>query len=45
MRFAREAADRIAFMEAGEIRELGTPADLMARGSDSRACQFLTEGQ
>ena len=45
MRFAREAADRIAFMEAGEIREIGTPTDLLARGPDSRAYQFLSQGQ
>ncbi|MDQ1184551.1 amino acid ABC transporter ATP-binding protein [Agrobacterium larrymoorei] len=44
MRFAREAADRVAFMEAGEIIELGAPGELLAKGPDSRACQFLSQG-
>ncbi|WP_176084717.1 amino acid ABC transporter ATP-binding protein [Martelella sp. HB161492] len=44
MRFAREAADRVAFMEAGQIVELGTPAELIARGPESRASQFLAHG-
>ena len=44
MRFAKEAADRIAFMEAGQIIEMGTPAELLAKGPDSRAAQFLAQG-
>jgi len=44
MRFAREAADRVAFMEAGQIVEIGTPAEILARGAESRACQFLSHG-
>jgi len=44
MRFAREAADRIAFMEAGQIIELGTPEELLSKGPESRACQFLSQG-
>lgn len=44
MRFAREAADRVAFMEAGQIVEIGTPAEILARGPESRACQFLSHG-
>jgi polar amino acid transport system ATP-binding protein len=44
MRFARETADRIVFMEAGEIREQGSPAQILAAGTASRACQFLTKG-
>ncbi|MDQ1194480.1 amino acid ABC transporter ATP-binding protein [Agrobacterium sp. SORGH_AS 787] len=44
MRFAREAADRVAFMEAGEIIELGAPRELLAKGPDSRACQFMSQG-
>lgn len=43
MRFAREAADRIAFMEHGEIIEFGTPAELM--DSQSRALAFMSKGQ
>lgn len=44
MRFARDAADRIAFMEAGQIVETGSPGEILARGPDSRACQFLSHG-
>ncbi|NTA19269.1 amino acid ABC transporter ATP-binding protein [Agrobacterium tumefaciens] len=44
MRFAREAADRVAFMEAGQIVEIGTPAEILARGAGSRAFQFLSHG-
>jgi polar amino acid transport system ATP-binding protein len=44
MRFAREAADRVAFMEAGQIVEIGTPAEILARGAASRAFQFLSHG-
>lgn len=44
MRFARDAADRIAFMEAGQIVETGSPDEILARGPDSRACQFLSHG-
>lgn len=40
MRFAREAADRVAFMEAGQIVEIGTPAEILARGAESRAFNF-----
>ncbi|WP_226898436.1 amino acid ABC transporter ATP-binding protein [Mangrovicoccus algicola] len=40
MRFAREAADRVAFMQAGEIVEYGTPAELLAR-EGGRARAFL----
>lgn len=44
MRFAREAADKIAFMQAGEIVEIGTPSELLARGETSPAYQYLTQG-
>lgn len=44
MRFAREAADRVAFMEAGQIVEIGTPAEILARGAESRAFQFISHG-
>ena len=44
MRFAKEAADKIAFMQNGEIVEAGTPAELLAKGEQSPAYQFLTQG-
>jgi len=44
MRFTREFADRVAFMQGGEIIELGTPADLLAKGPDNPAYRFLAQG-
>ncbi len=44
MRFAKEAADKIAFMQDGEIVEAGTPAELLAKGESSPAYRFLTQG-
>jgi len=44
MRFAREAADRIAFMEGGRIVEQGSPDELLARGPQGRAAQYLSQG-
>ena len=38
--FARALADEIVFMQAGEIIEEGSPADLLAEGSGSRALEF-----
>lgn len=35
MRFAREAADHV---------EIGTPAETLARGPESLACQFFSHG-
>ncbi|OBZ97611.1 arginine ABC transporter ATP-binding protein (plasmid) [Pararhizobium polonicum] len=43
MRFAREAADRIAFMHAGQIVETGTPQELLSKGPESLARQFLSQ--
>ena len=43
MRFARDAADRIAFMEAGRIVECGAPAELLAGAGDSRVRRFMTD--
>ena len=43
MRFARDAADRIVFMEHGTIVEQGTPAELMSGPPDSRARAFMAE--
>ncbi len=43
MRFARDAADRIAFMEAGRIVECGAPAELLAGAGDSRVRRFMAD--
>jgi polar amino acid transport system ATP-binding protein len=44
MRFAREAADRVAFMEGGRLIEVGSPDALLSKGPESRAYQFLSQG-
>ncbi|MEQ1611126.1 MAG: amino acid ABC transporter ATP-binding protein [Hyphomicrobiaceae bacterium] len=41
MRFAREAADRIVFMEDGQIIEQGTPAELFESPKTARTRAFL----
>ncbi|WP_306770317.1 amino acid ABC transporter ATP-binding protein [Microbacterium sp. 18062] len=41
MGFARDVADRVAFFEAGEIRELGTPADVFGNAKSPRTREFL----
>ena len=41
MGFAREAADRIIFMDAGRIVETAAPQEFFARPSTERAKQFL----
>ena len=41
MRFARAASDRIAFMEAGRIVELGHPDVLFSAPADPRTRRFL----
>ena len=43
MRFARDAADRIVFMEHGSIVEQGTCAELMSGPPGSRARAFMAE--
>ena len=43
MKFARDVADRIVFMEGGVISEQGSPQEILARGVESRACRFMTE--
>lgn len=45
MRFAREAADKIAFMEHGEVIEFGTPDELMSGHTGGRARGFMSQGQ
>jgi ABC-type polar amino acid transport system ATPase subunit len=41
MHFAREAADRVVFMEAGTIVEQGPPEELLNAPRDDRTKQFL----
>jgi polar amino acid transport system ATP-binding protein len=41
MGFAREAADTIIFMDAGQIVEAATPEEFFSRPSTERARQFL----
>ena len=45
MNFAREAADRILFMDQGEILEQGTPQDIFERPSHPRLRRFLSQMQ
>lgn len=41
MRFAREVADRVIFMDNGHIIEQGTPEDVFARLESERLKTFL----
>lgn len=41
MHFAREAADRVVFMEEGEIVEQGPPEQVLKSPTDERTQQFL----
>jgi polar amino acid transport system ATP-binding protein len=43
MRFARDAADRVIFMDHGAIVEEGPPAELFAAPREPRTRAFLTE--
>lgn len=43
MQFAREVADRIIFMEDGELIVEGTPDEVFADSSNSRLRQFLSQ--
>jgi general L-amino acid transport system ATP-binding protein len=43
MGFAREVADRVVFMDAGEITETGEPGNFFARPQTQRAKQFLSQ--
>ena len=43
MGFARKVADRIVFMDHGEIVEQSAPADFFTRPSSARAQQFLDQ--
>jgi polar amino acid transport system ATP-binding protein len=41
LQFAREAADRVAFLDGGRIVEVGPAADVLARPSHPRTREFL----
>jgi ABC-type polar amino acid transport system ATPase subunit len=43
MRFARDAADRVVFMDRGEVVEEGAPADLFAAPRQPRTREFVQE--
>ena len=43
MGFARTVADKIAFMDAGQIVEMGPPADLFDNPQEERTRQFLSQ--
>ena len=41
MGFARDVADRIAFLDGGRILEIGPPAELLSEPKEARTRQFL----
>lgn len=41
MKFASEVADRVAFLDAGRIQEIGSPAQVLDHPSDPRTQKFL----
>jgi polar amino acid transport system ATP-binding protein len=41
MRFAREAADRVIFMDAGRVVEQGTPGQVFGAPKEIRTRDFL----
>ena len=43
MGFAREVADRVIFMDAGEIVEVGTPAEIFDNPKEARTQKFLSQ--
>ncbi len=43
MGFAREAADRIVFMDHGQIIEMGTPEEIFNNAKSERLQQFLSQ--
>ena len=43
MRFARDAADRVVFMDHGVIVEQGTPADIFGGAQHSRTQSFVSQ--
>jgi polar amino acid transport system ATP-binding protein len=42
MGFARKVADRVVFMHAGRIHEMGPPAELFERPQTPELQQFLS---
>jgi general L-amino acid transport system ATP-binding protein len=43
MGFAREVADRVVFMDAGQIIEANTPANFFANPQHARTRLFLSQ--
>lgn len=43
MKFAREVANRVIFVDGGYIREEGTPEQIFGSPSDERLCEFLSK--
>ena len=43
MGFAREVADRVLFLDAGELIEEGTPAELFDNPKQERVKDFLSK--
>jgi ABC-type polar amino acid transport system ATPase subunit len=41
MEFAYDVADRVIFIDDGEIVEQGTPRELLGRPRQERTCRFL----
>jgi polar amino acid transport system ATP-binding protein len=41
MRFARDVSNRVVFMEAGRIAEIGTPTDIFGNPRSARLADFL----
>jgi polar amino acid transport system ATP-binding protein/general L-amino acid transport system ATP-binding protein len=42
MGFARQVADRVIFMDAGEVVEIGTPAEIFGAPKHERTRNFLS---
>jgi len=43
MGFAREVADRVIFMDNGEIVEVGTPTEIFDNPKEERTKKFLSQ--
>ncbi|NQV92348.1 MAG: amino acid ABC transporter ATP-binding protein, partial [Candidatus Aquiluna sp.] len=43
MGFAREVADRVVFMDKGEIVEVGTPSEIFDNPKEERTKKFLSQ--
>ncbi len=43
MKFAREVADRVVFVDGGYIKEEGTPEEVFGSPKDERLCEFLSK--